>query len=113
MTVVNTSNSEHYQWGIKADGWHLLKSDSLSVIEERVPPGESEQRHFHGTAQQFFYVLSGVATLELDGEILRFGAGSGVHVPANAAHQLKNETAADLRFLVISQPKSHGDRTSA
>lgn len=110
MSIVNTENSEHYKWGNNADGWHLLKMDSLSVIEECVPPDEKEERHFHNNAQQFFYILSGTAQLEVSGKLFQVEAGSGVHVPAKTMHQLSNIGSGNLRFLVISQPMSHGDR---
>jgi mannose-6-phosphate isomerase-like protein (cupin superfamily) len=33
-----------------------------------------------------------------------------LHIPPGVAHQVRNESAADVRFLVISAPRSHGDR---
>ncbi len=110
MSIVNSKNAEHYKWGNNSDGWHLLKSNGLSVIEENVPSGEKEKRHYHNHSQQFFYILSGVADLEIEGHIFTVKAGSGIHVPALAAHQLMNNGNKNLRFLVISQPLSHGDR---
>jgi Cupin domain len=68
MQIVDFSNTEHYLWGAACDGWHLVKRDDLSVITERVPPGESEQRHFHNYSRQFFYILVGEAVIEVDGE---------------------------------------------
>ena len=38
MAAISKKNSEHYAWGGVCDGWHLLKSPVLSVIQERVPP---------------------------------------------------------------------------
>ena len=32
--VVSINNAEHYKWGRASDGWHLLKQDDLSVIDE-------------------------------------------------------------------------------
>ncbi len=43
--VIERENAEHYSWGDICEGWHLLKADALSVIEERIPPGGSEVRH--------------------------------------------------------------------
>lgn len=111
MEPVNTRNTEHYFWGDGAEGWHLLKQDNLSVIEERVPPGAEEKRHLHQKAQQFFYVLEGEASLEVDGIEHTLITGNGMHVPAQISHQLINKGTVDLRLLVISEPKSHGDRT--
>lgn len=111
MKAVSTGSAEHYRWGEACDGWHLLAGDDLSVIEERMPPGTVEQRHRHSRARQFFYVLEGEAMLELEGSWHRLRRGEGLHVPPGAAHQMRNASAADVRFLVISAPKSHGDRT--
>lgn len=108
--VVNRNNAKHYKWGNNSDGWHLLNSQNLSVIEEKIPPHEKEQRHYHNHSQQFFYILSGVADIEIEGQFFTIKAGSGIHVPASTAHQLMNNGAESLKFLVISQPHSHGDR---
>jgi hypothetical protein len=54
MAIKSTDNTEHYIWGDNCDGWHLLKSDSLSIIQEKMPAQTSEGLHFHNTAQQFF-----------------------------------------------------------
>lgn len=113
MSKVSTASGRHYVWGQVCDGWHLHEGDDLSVIEERVPPGAAEVRHRHHRARQFFYVLAGEATLEVDGTVHRLRSGEGLHVPPGAAHQLRNESAADARFLVVSAPKSHGDREAA
>lgn len=112
MKVVSTENTEHYKWGNGSDGWHLLKSDNLSVIEENVPPNEKEERHYHNESQQFFYVLLGVAHIEISGELFEVHTGNGIHIPAKEPHQLMNKSAEYLKFLVISQPKSHGDRSA-
>lgn len=113
MSVVSIENSEHYIWGENCDGWHLAKSTALSVIQERVLYGYSEVRHYHERSEQFFYVLSGVATIEVDGDTSQLAAGTGIHVPAGIPHELSNEKAEDLVFLVVSTPPSHGDRVLA
>jgi mannose-6-phosphate isomerase-like protein (cupin superfamily) len=107
---VSRDNAEHYTWGGICDGWHLLKSPGLSVIQERVPPGGTEVTHYHERAQQFFFVLSGQATLEIAGKPLVLTEQQGVTVPANVPHRLSNESDHDVLFLVISAPPSHGDR---
>lgn len=107
---ISKENAEHYIWGGRCDGWHLVKRDELSVIHERMPAGTAEVRHYHEQARQFFFVLQGTATLEVDGErqvILPF---QGVEVPPHVPHQMINESAEDVEFLVISQPTTRGDR---
>jgi mannose-6-phosphate isomerase-like protein (cupin superfamily) len=108
--VVDRDSARHYVWGGVCDGWHLLDNAALSVIEERVPPGAAEMRHCHTRARQFFYVLSGTATLEVENAPHRLNPGQGLHVPPGVAHRLRNDEKTDLRFIVISSPHSHGDR---
>jgi mannose-6-phosphate isomerase-like protein (cupin superfamily) len=83
MEIVEKAAGRHYTWGDGCDGWHLVRTTTLSVIEERMPPGTSEVRHYHRRADQFFYVLQGVLS------------------------------ASDVAFLVVSNPPSHGDRLIA
>lgn len=108
--MISKDNAEHYIWGGACDGWHLVKTAGLSVILERMPAGTSEVRHSHTKAWQFFFVLSGKATLELAGkpEILR--AYEGIEVLPGIPHRMFDESEQAVEFLVISQPASHGDR---
>lgn len=92
MKIVARSNAEHYLWGDGCDGWHLLKRDDVSVISERVPPGASEQRHFHIHSRQFFYILMGEAIIEVDGEIHILQAQQGIEIPPGVVHQFRNES---------------------
>lgn len=111
--IVDLEHSRYYQWGGGCDGWHLLASPSLSVIRERMPPGTSEVRHRHLRAQQFFQVLAGTLTIELDGTSHVPVAEQGLHIPAGVAHQVLNRSSDDVHFLVVSEPPSHGDREPA
>ena len=97
-------NSENYQWGENCQGWHLLKSDGLSVIQETMPPGTSEKPHYHQHAQQLFYILLGTATFEVDGQRVPVHATESIHVPAGILHCIHNKGLSTLHFLVISQP---------
>jgi quercetin dioxygenase-like cupin family protein len=110
LRAVDIETAEHYRWGDGCDGWHLLAGDDLSVIRERVPAGAAEARHRHARSRQFFYVLDGEAVLEVEGREHRLAAGAGLHIPPGAAHQFRNDSDRDVHFLVVSAPKSHGDR---
>ena len=112
-TPTSTATAPHYTWGEACDGWHLVQTPTLSVIEERMPPNTSERRHFHHHAQQFFYVLSGELTMEINGIEHTLNANQGIEIPHTSPHQAINRSQADVHFLVTSQPPSHGDRTDA
>ena len=109
---VSRENAEHYRWGNDCDGWHLVKDENLSVIEEFIPSGGAEVRHYHQKAQQFFYILSGEVMMEVEGRSTLLRAGTGIRILPGARHQISNPSSGPVRFLVISQPPSHGDRVS-
>jgi len=106
------ATAEHYVCGQGCDGWHLLKNPALSVIQERVPSGAGEVRHYHTTARQFFYVLAGQACLEFDGGGVELGPGQGLEVPPGVPHRFCNKSDSEVSFLVISSPTTLGDRVN-
>ena len=112
-TPISIASAEHYAWGDGCDGWHLVRAPGLSVIEERMPPGTTEARHRHAAARQLFYVLEGELVMEVEGVVHTLGARTALEIAPGVAHQARNDSSADVRFLVVSQPPSHGDRTPA
>jgi mannose-6-phosphate isomerase-like protein (cupin superfamily) len=115
--IISTKSAEHYKWGgpqgTDCDGWHLVKTPELSIIEELMPPATSEARHSHFHACQFFFVLEGELTLEVEHHDFLLQAGEGLEVSPGQQHQAMNRSANSVRMLVTSQPPSHGDRIVA
>ena len=109
-TVVSRENAEHYRWGVDCDAWWLVKDPQLSVIEEFMPPGAAEIRHYHERAQQFFFVVQGEVLMEVDGKNVLIPAGTGIRILPGTHHQVRNPSSVPVRLLVISQPPSRGDR---
>lgn len=108
--VTSRAVAEHYIWGSGCDGWILAPGPDLSVIEERMPPGTVETRHVHARARQFFYVLSGTLVMALETGTVALQAMEGLEVAPGTPHQARNDSDADVRFLVISGPSTRGDR---
>ncbi len=111
--MISKDNAEHYTWGGDCDGWHLLKSPTLSVIHERMPPGRAEARHHHAKAQQLFFVLSGILTMHFDGCSETIGAGEAIEIRPGVAHRAANDSTDAVEFLVISEPPTLGDRVES
>ncbi|WP_263366756.1 cupin domain-containing protein [Edaphobacter bradus] len=107
---ISAANAEHYTWGNNCDGWYLVRTPELSIIEESMPPGTSEVRHHHVCARQFFFVLEGEFTMEIERHEFTLRAGEGIEVSPGQAHQAINRSASLVRIIVTSQPPSHGDR---
>jgi mannose-6-phosphate isomerase-like protein (cupin superfamily) len=107
---VSIENTEHYIWGEINDGWHLLKLDDMSVIQERVPAGGAEVMHYHEVARQFFYILEGEGTMTFEDHEVVLNKGQGIEIPPQVKHQFVNRSEVDVQFLVISVPTTRGDR---
>ncbi len=109
-SVVSIDNVERYIWGAICDGWHLLKRDDISVIQERVPAGGAEVMHYHNTARQFFYILEGEGTMVFEDSALVLKKGQGIEIGPQVKHQFKNQSDVDVHFLVVSVPSTSSDR---
>jgi mannose-6-phosphate isomerase-like protein (cupin superfamily) len=109
---ISIENAEHYKWGDVCDGWHLLQRDDMSVIQERVPAGGAEVMHYHTKARQFFYILEGQGVMQLEDQSIALEKGQGIEIAPDVKHQFKNQSNADVHFLVVSVPATRGDRTN-
>ncbi|WP_040546942.1 cupin domain-containing protein [Pedosphaera parvula] len=111
--IISIQTAEHYTWGDRCDGWHLLRSAELSVIQEQMPPQTSEVAHFHGRSRQLFYVLSGTLSISVEGKVHSLNPEQGLEIAPQVTHRVYNDTDSNVRFMVISSPPSHGDRVVA
>ncbi|MGJ0480344.1 cupin domain-containing protein [Pantoea agglomerans] len=109
--MISKDNAEHYVWGDDCDGWYLVNRKDMLVIHEKMPPGTFEKRHFHSVSRQFFFVLNGILSMELDDEIHNIKALQGLEIPPGSKHQAKNDTGYPVEFIVISHPTTRGDRS--
>lgn len=110
--VVSIENAEHYIWGEICDGWHLLKREDMSILQEHVPAGGVEVMHYHTKARQFFYILEGEGTMVFEDHQVALRKGDGVEIAPSVKHQFTNQSNVDVHFLVISVPSTRGDRVN-
>lgn len=75
-----------------------------------MPPSTFEVRHVHSETHQFYYVLEGEATVELDGDRVRAAQGEGIEIPPGTVHQMRNDGDGYLEFLVMSSQPPRSDR---
>jgi len=111
--LVNSTNSEHYIWGGQCHGWCLHKTADLNIVQEKMPPNTSEVRHYHKFAKQFFFVLEGTLSIEVDDNTTDVKMLEGFVIKKNTIHNVTNDSNRDVVFLVISVPTSVGDKTLA
>ena len=110
ITPISKRNAPSFAWRESCEGWTLTSTPTLHIIQERMPPGTFELRHVHEVTQQFYYVLEGEATVQLDGSEITVSAGEGVSVAPTVAHQMRNDSSQPLEFLVISSQPPREDR---
>lgn len=108
-SIIDISTAEKYNWAEQCFGWHLLKSEQLSVIQERVGPGKSERRYYHKEGKQFFFIFSGSAVLEIEGTEYCLSALQGLAVEPLEKHTFKNTSSTDAEFIVVTSPKLDND----
>lgn len=111
MNVVNKHNPlYHYQWGDGCDGWVLVDTGTLSVKQERMPAKTEEALHYHEKAQQFFFILKGIATFDVENKRIEVEEGGGFHIVPGEKHRIINNTTEDIEFILSSQPSTNNDR---
>lgn len=93
----------------------LVKADEDStagayrLMESTVPPlGSGAPPHYHGRAEEGFYVLEGALSMHVGERSIRAEAGSFVLVPRGVVHSFDNAADAPARYLVIWSPAEAG-----
>ncbi len=81
-----------------------------SLAEAQLPAGTATQRHFHKLSEEFYFILDGSGSMEIDGETAPVTAGDAILIPPGAWHQITAAPEAGLRFLCCcAPPYSHED----
>jgi mannose-6-phosphate isomerase-like protein (cupin superfamily) len=101
---------QQYQWGNGCDGWNFVNDGSMTVKQERMPAGASETLHYHQHAQQFFFILDGEASFEIEDRIIIVKEQEGIHISAGQKHRIINHTESAIEFILSSQPSTENDR---
>jgi mannose-6-phosphate isomerase-like protein (cupin superfamily) len=110
-TVVSKDKPlKHYVWGAACDGWNLVDNSALSVKQEKMPAGTSEELHYHQYAQQFFFILKGRAQFQIEDSTIEINTGEGLHIEAGKKHRILNTSQEDLEIILCSQPSTLNDR---
>lgn len=107
--MISKATAPHGTW-TAGDSWTLADQPRLHVMQERMRPHSAERRHLHQAVQQLYYVLAGVATVRFDDRAETLMPGDAAHIPAATPHQLCNDSADELEFLVISSAPPRLDR---
>ncbi len=79
-----------------------------SLAEASVLPGRVTERHYHKLSEEFYYILEGRGTMEINGSVRDVVPGDAILIPAGSWHQIR--ASEPLRFLCCcAPPYSHDD----
>jgi mannose-6-phosphate isomerase-like protein (cupin superfamily) len=82
--------------------------EKQSLAEASMKPGQSTERHYHKNSEELYFLLEGLALMEINGEKRKVGPGDAILIPAGAWHQITAQS--DLRFLCCcAPPYEHAD----
>jgi len=88
----------------------LLGMTRIGIHHERLPPGRrTSYPHAESAEEEFVFVLEGRPDVWIDGELYRLKPGDAVGLPAGTGicHAVLNNTAEEVRLLVVGErPKS-------
>ena len=66
-----------------------------------IPPGASCGEHTHSETEEIYYLLSGRATMYLDGSPLEVFAGDLITTPIGSRHAIANHGDQDMQMFVV------------
>ncbi len=74
-----------------------------------VYPGKrlSYQRHFKRA--EHWFIVSGTATVTLDGGVTKVHAGESIDIPLGSAHRIANEGDTDVVFIEVQRGSYFGE----
>ena len=66
-----------------------------------VSPGHRLSYQRHQRRAEHWYVVQGVATVTIDGEVQLITAGTAIDIPRGAAHRVANNESHELVFVEV------------
>jgi mannose-6-phosphate isomerase len=93
-------NIEHdvRPWG---EYWVLEDASSHKVKHIEVNPGGRLSYQYHKYRAEVWTIVSGIATVTLEGEIKEYTAGEVVRIPQGAKHRVANATKEKLTIIEV------------
>ena len=84
-----------------------------SLAKITIPAGKASEAHFHKKSEESYLILSGSATMVIDGEKFDLKSGEAVLIEPMEVHQIANSGNDDLAFLAVCVPAWQPDDSYA
>jgi mannose-6-phosphate isomerase len=104
---VNEREYSERPWG----NYTVLDDDAPDHKVKRivVHPGKRLSYQRHSKRAEHWFIVSGTATVTLDGDIIEVPAGSAIDIPLESAHRIANQGTADVVFIEVQQGTYFGE----
>ena len=75
-----------------------------SLVHVSLPVGKMSSSHYHKVTEETYYILSGNATMTINGKSFKVEPNLAILIMPNEVHQIINDGEEQLEFLTISGP---------
>ena len=106
--VFDEGDIYYTSWGIKET---LNRSTGYMVRKVTIFPGKSISMHKHEKRSEHWSIVSGIATITMNGTTKEYDSNDSIFVPVNTFHKISNETAKDLVVIEVCIGTSAGNKT--
>jgi mannose-6-phosphate isomerase-like protein (cupin superfamily) len=89
---------------------HALGVTAFGVNAIVYPPGQEGFLHYHDTQDELYFVHSGTARFEVEGEERILGPGGLCHVESTTPRKVSNVGDGDLVMLVVGGKDGYVER---
>lgn len=96
-------------WGIKET---LNRAEGYMVKKLTIFPGKALTMHKHEMRSEHWSIVSGTATITMDGKTEEYGRNNSVYVPVGTFHKIENLGATDLIVIEVSVGTSAGEKSA-
>ena len=81
----------------------LDEGELFKVKRIEVLPGKRLSYQKHAKRAEHWFVVSGIARVTLDDEVIRVSAGNAIDIPIGAAHRVENDMTETLVFIEVQR----------
>jgi mannose-6-phosphate isomerase len=94
-------------WG----SYTVLSDDAPDHKVKRlvVHPGKRLSYQRHSQRAEHWFIVSGTATVTLDGNVTKVHTGQSIDIPLESAHRVANEGDADVVLIEVQQGAYFGE----
>lgn len=79
-----------------------MKNPAFSPMLITLKPGDNEGESFSHDGQEFLYVLKGMLSVQIAGELQTLKPGESIMFDSSQVHYWYNYTATDVQFLCVA-----------